>query len=42
MVDHTLLAQTASWEDIQKLCDAVKKDVGELFGIELEPEVNFI
>ena len=21
MVDHTLLAQTATWEDIQKLCD---------------------
>lgn len=32
----------ATGHDIQKLCDAVKKDVGELFGIELEPEVNFI
>jgi len=32
----------ASGHDIQRLCDAIKKDVNERFGIELEPEVNFI
>jgi UDP-N-acetylmuramate dehydrogenase len=32
----------ASGRDIQKLCEAVKKDVEERFGINLEPEVNFI
>ena len=32
----------ATGHDIQRLCEAVKKDVKERFGIELEPEVNFI
>ena len=32
----------ATGKDIQKLCEAVKKDVANRFGIELEPEVNFI
>lgn len=32
----------ATGRDIQRLCEAVKKDVKERFGIELEPEVNFI
>ena len=32
----------ASGHDIQRLCEAIKKDVNERFGIELEPEVNFI
>ena len=32
----------ASGHDIQRLCEAVKKDVEERFGINLEPEVNFI
>ena len=32
----------ASGRDIQRLCEAVKKDVTDKFGIELEPEVNFI
>ena len=32
----------ASGSDIQKLCEAVRKDVGERFGIELSPEVNMI
>ena len=32
----------ASGSDIQRLCEAIKKDVKERFGIELEPEVNFI
>ena len=32
----------ATGRDIQKLCEAVKKDVYERFGINLEPEVNFI
>lgn len=32
----------ATGNDILRLCEAVKKDVNERFGIELEPEVNFI
>lgn len=32
----------ATGKDIQRLCQAVKNDVKEQFGIELEPEVNFI
>lgn len=32
----------ASGSDIQKLCEAIQKDINERFGIELEPEVNFI
>lgn len=32
----------ASGRDIQRLCEAIKKDVNERFGINLEPEVNFI
>ncbi len=32
----------ATGNDIKRLCEAVKKDVNERFGIELEPEVNFI
>ena len=32
----------ASGLDIQRLCEAVKKDVKERFDINLEPEVNFI
>ena len=32
----------ATGRDIQKLCEAIKKDVADKFGIELEPEVNFI
>lgn len=32
----------ASGHDIQRLCEAIKKDVYERFGINLEPEVNFI
>ena len=32
----------ATGQDIQRLCEAIKKDVNERFGIALEPEVNFI
>ena len=32
----------ASGSDIQRLCEAIKKDVKERFDINLEPEVNFI
>lgn len=32
----------ATGRDIQRLCEAVKKDVADKFGIALEPEVNFI
>lgn len=32
----------ATGHDIQRLCEAIKKDVADRFGIELEPEVNFI
>ena len=32
----------ATGHDIQRLCEAVKQDVADKFGIELEPEVNFI
>lgn len=32
----------ASGRDIQRLCEAIKKDVKERFDINLEPEVNFI
>ena len=32
----------ATGDDIKRLCEAIKKDVKERFGIELEPEVNFI
>ena len=32
----------ATGRDIQRLCEAVQKDVTDKFGIELEPEVNFI
>lgn len=32
----------ATGRDIQRLCEAVKKDVADKFGVELEPEVNFI
>ena len=32
----------ASGHDIQRLCEAIKKDVKERFDINLEPEVNFI
>lgn len=32
----------ATGHDIQKLCEAIKKDVAQKFGIELEPEVNII
>ena len=32
----------ASGHDIQRLCEAIKKDVNERFDINLEPEVNFI
>jgi UDP-N-acetylmuramate dehydrogenase len=32
----------ATGKDIQRLCEAVKKDVADKFSIELEPEVNFI
>ena len=32
----------ATGKDIQRLCEAVRKDVADRFGIELEPEVNFI
>lgn len=32
----------ATGHDIQRLCEAIKKDVNERFGINLEPEVNFI
>ena len=32
----------ATGSDIQRLCEAVRKDVGTRFGIDLEPEVNFI
>ena len=32
----------AKGHDIQRLCEAIKKDIQERFGIELEPEVNFI
>ena len=32
----------ATGSDIQRLCDAIRKDVDLRFGISLEPEVNFI
>ncbi len=32
----------ATGKDIQRLCEAITKDVNERFGIELSPEVNFI
>lgn len=32
----------ATGQDIMNLCKAITKDVGEKFGIKLEPEVNFI
>lgn len=32
----------ATGRDIQRLCEAVKRDVARMFNIELEPEVNFI
>ena len=32
----------ATGRDIQRLCDAIRKDVADRFGIMLEPEVNFI
>ena len=32
----------ATGRDIQRLCEAVKKEVADKFGIELEPEVNLI
>lgn len=32
----------ATGSDIQRLSDAIRRDVGERFGIELEQEVNFI
>lgn len=32
----------ATGKDIQRLCEAIKKDVFDMFGIELEPEVNLI
>ena len=32
----------ASGSDIQRLCEAIQKDINERFGIKLEPEVNFI
>ena len=32
----------ATGRDIQRLCEAVKKDVADKFGVALEPEVNFI
>ena len=32
----------ATGKDIQRLCEAVKTDVADKFGINLEPEVNFI
>ena len=32
----------ASGKDIQRLCEAIQKDVFEQFGIELSPEVNLI
>ena len=32
----------ATGRDIQKLCEVVKKDVADKFGVELDPEVNFI
>ena len=32
----------ASGRDIQRLCEAIKRDVKERFDINLEPEVNFI
>ena len=32
----------ATGRDIQRLCEAIKKDINERFGITLEPEVNFI
>lgn len=32
----------ASGHDIQRLCEAIKKDVADKFGIELSPEVNLI
>ena len=32
----------ATGRDIQRLSEAIREDVGNMFGIELEPEVNFI
>ena len=32
----------ATGRDILRLCEAIRKDVADKFGIELEPEVNFI
>lgn len=32
----------ATGKDIQRLCEAIQKDVADKFGIKLEPEVNFI
>ncbi len=32
----------ASGRDVMKLCNAIRKDVADRFGIELEPEVNVI
>ncbi|MBO4551216.1 MAG: UDP-N-acetylmuramate dehydrogenase, partial [Bacteroidaceae bacterium] len=32
----------ATGSDIQRLCEAVRSDVADRFGIELEPEVNLI
>ena len=32
----------ATGDDIKRLCEAIQKDINERFGIELEPEVNFI
>lgn len=32
----------ATGKDIQRLCEAIRSDVADKFGIELEPEVNFI
>lgn len=32
----------ATGRDIQRLCEAIQKDVADKFGINLEPEVNFI
>jgi UDP-N-acetylmuramate dehydrogenase len=32
----------ATGQDIVRLCDAVRHDVQERFGIDIHPEVNFI